>query len=228
MEILTLNSQPEYVFVTAEVQEVYVTLNRFSLSFPELFTGKFYEIGNENEQSIVLSNYGNIETTFEWPDIQDTDLEAVFEPKTGVIPPKSEIPITLKMIPHIGKTYNKLIECKVNGLDGPMGFELNAKVTGLNITYELYEEESVMTTGRPKKKVGLAESLSSLQAKNGETRSLAHTTISAITKQQAEIMKARPSFSKVELMDLIITEPRTIQICAQEHLRAQHFLQAIL
>ena len=211
MEILTLNSQSEYAFVTAEVQGVYVTLNRFNLSFPELFTGKFYEIGSEHEQNIVLSNYGNIETTFEWPDIQETDLEAVFEPKTGVIPPKSEVPITLKMIPHIGKTYNKLIECQVSGLEGPMGFELNAKVVGLNITYELYEEESVMATGRPKKKVGLAESLSSLQAKNGEVRSLAHTTISQLTKQQAEVMKARPPFMKVELMDLIITEPRSVK-----------------
>ena len=211
VEVQIVDSPSEFLYVTAEVQEIHVTLNRFSLSFPELFTGKYYEIGEEHEQNIILSNYGNIEAPFEWPDINETELEALFEPKSGVIPPKTDMPITLKMIPHVGKMLTRIIECDIAGVEAPLGFQLQAKVVGLNIVYESHEEENPVETGRPRKKMGLAESLSSLQGKSGEPRSLAQTTLSTLTKQQVEVMKARPTFKKIELMDLIIAEPRTIK-----------------
>lgn len=52
--------------IYAEVQEVYVCLNRYHLNFSELYLGEKYSIDQKNEQNIVLINRGNIPTTFSW------------------------------------------------------------------------------------------------------------------------------------------------------------------
>lgn len=124
VELLVLNGKTKYLFLKAEVQDIHVTLNRFSMNFPEIFTGKFYEIGDGHEQQLILSNYGNIPTSFEWPNIRDDDFEAKFEPASGVIPPKTEIPITLKMIPHLGTQVDKIIPCWIEGVETQIGFDL--------------------------------------------------------------------------------------------------------
>jgi len=46
------------VEVYAEVQEVYVSLNRYQLFFQELYLGEQYEILKASEQAIVLMNRG--------------------------------------------------------------------------------------------------------------------------------------------------------------------------
>lgn len=205
-----LYGQSEYLFLTAEVQGVYVTLNRYSLNFPELFTGKLYEIGDGHEQRLILTNYGNIPARFEWPELTGI-FEASFEPQSGIIAGKTEIPITLRMVPQVGMDVNKLIECNIEGLDGPMGFELTAKVVGLSVTYEIFEEETV-THGTKKKKPGLVDSLTSLQAKSPKSpRSLAATSISMVSKQHLEATRARAPLEKIELMDMKINEARTLK-----------------
>lgn len=48
----------------------------------------------DNKQCIILKNYGNIPAQFNWEEKIDTErIVARFEPKRGVIPPKSEIKI---------------------------------------------------------------------------------------------------------------------------------------
>jgi len=60
------DGETHVIEVYAEIQEVFISLNRYQLSFDELYLGEKYDIGQNSEQSIVLTNRGNIPTRFTW------------------------------------------------------------------------------------------------------------------------------------------------------------------
>lgn len=53
------------------------------------------KIDENHKQNIVLKNYGNIPAQFSWEEKIDPEkIIARFEPKRGIIPPKSEVRIS--------------------------------------------------------------------------------------------------------------------------------------
>ena len=67
-------------------------------------------------------------------------IVARFEPKRGVIPPKSEIRIGFQTTLYYGGIIEELFICNIDDLDIPLGFELHADSFGLNVSHEIIQD----------------------------------------------------------------------------------------
>lgn len=139
IEILLENGPKHTLFVNAKVQDIHVGLNRTLVQYDVIYADQDYEIRPRNSRNINLINYGNIPAKFKWNPIEREDLIFSFEPKEGVIPPLSELPIMCKFVAHWGEALNEILICDVEDI-GPIGFELKTPIEGLSVVYELMEE----------------------------------------------------------------------------------------
>jgi hypothetical protein len=80
---------------------------------------------------------------FKWEEINDPKRFIVkFEPSKGVIPPKSEVSISMEIIFYKGGQIDELILCDIEDLELPLGFEIKADAFGLNVAYLTDEEQA--------------------------------------------------------------------------------------
>ncbi|CAD8087121.1 unnamed protein product [Paramecium primaurelia] len=130
--------------VFAEVQNPSVSLNRLSLNIDTLYCGNTYTFDQRAQQYIQLQNLGNISTPFEWVvDNEKQDKYLVqFEPKKGVLKPKTNQIIKFSIKPKEGGKLNELFVCEVQGLQYPLGFEMNTMIYGLSVEYELVDDSA--------------------------------------------------------------------------------------
>ena len=63
-----------------------------------------------------------------------------FEPSSGVVPPKTNLPIKFSIKPKQGGTLEEIFVCNVEGVELPLGFELRTKVLGLSVEYEIIDD----------------------------------------------------------------------------------------
>jgi hypothetical protein len=64
-------------------------------------------------------------------------IAARFEPRRGVIPPKSEIRVSFTTTLFYGGEIDEILVCNIEDLEVPLGFELEAESFGLNVTHEI-------------------------------------------------------------------------------------------
>lgn len=130
-------------FLRAEVQRIVTSLSNMTITFPVMYAGLEYEVNSTTPQRIFLRNHGNISTTFKWEEINDPEvLVATVDPIYGVLAPKSQIEIRLKILPYKGGSLNRILTCKVEGVEHLLGFEILSEVHGLSVRYELIDEET--------------------------------------------------------------------------------------
>ena len=55
--------------------------------------------------------------------IKNQYYEVTFEPQSGLIPAKSDIDISMTLVPLHGGPFYHLFECDVEGIAYPLGFE---------------------------------------------------------------------------------------------------------
>ena len=125
----------------AEIQTTHLSLNRFKMDFDCLYAGNTYEIASMHPQQIKLQNLGNIPTKFKWESIDKPNIQINFEPKEGIIRPKSDLPIKAFIKPLLGGRLDEILVCDCEGLEYPLGFEINTEVFGLSVTMEQLEDE---------------------------------------------------------------------------------------
>jgi hypothetical protein len=90
----------------------------------------------KDSNAIVLRNLGNIPSRFSWEDIIVLDeFECMFEPKEGIIAPKTDIHIKVRFTPKVGGKFTKYLICNVDTLALPLGLEMNFEVFGLEVSY---------------------------------------------------------------------------------------------
>jgi len=76
--------------------------------------------------------------SFSWEEIVDPERIIVrFEPRRGVIQPKSEVRINFNMTLYYGGLVDEVFICNVDDLEIPLGFELAAESFGLNVSHEI-------------------------------------------------------------------------------------------
>ena len=141
IECLVNNGDSLIIELFAEVQTTHLSLNRFKLDFECLYAGNLYEIISMHPQQIKLQNLGNIPTNFKWEPIHKPNILINFEPNEGVIPPKSDLPIKVFIKPLLGGKLEELLICDCEGLEYPLGIEVNTQVYGLSIVMEQLEDE---------------------------------------------------------------------------------------
>ena len=215
IEILVEDSDSYFLNVTAEIQDIKVTLNRYSMEFPTLYAGNVYNIYGEHLQGIILENYGNIPTNFSWENIDTPSLIATFNPQQGTISPKSSIKIHLKFVPRIGQNLNQLLICNIEGLNAPTGFELTAQVDGLSVSYEYYDER-LSKTSFGNSPLGASHTNPSNTTKRDKGTSTNRNSLRNSTRQnqksfiQEEKIEIK-AFEKIELLDLQINLPKVLK-----------------
>jgi hypothetical protein len=64
---------------------------------------------------------------------------ARFEPMRGIIPPKSEVKISVNFLVYYGGKVDELLICNIEDIEIPLGIELHAESFGLNVQYEVSE-----------------------------------------------------------------------------------------
>jgi hypothetical protein len=69
---------------------------------------------------------------------------ARFEPRRGVIPPKSETRISFTTTLYYGGVVEELFICNIDDLEVPLGFELQADSFGLNVSHEVAQDANAM------------------------------------------------------------------------------------
>lgn len=57
----------------------------------------------------------------------------------GIIPPKSEVKISVNFLVYYGGKVDELLICHVEDVEIPLGIELHAESFGLNVQYEVSE-----------------------------------------------------------------------------------------
>lgn len=149
IEVLVQNGKSLIIELYAEVQPTILSLNRTFLEFPLLFAGNLYETSAFSKTSLKIQNLGNIPTKFKWlgrlkdqnseeqSKIEDLagkeqDLEYWFEPKEGVIGGKAEINVKFFLKPLRGGKLEDIFICECEGMDYPIGFEINTSVYLIN------------------------------------------------------------------------------------------------
>ena len=80
-------------------------------------------VDTDHKQAIILKNYGNIPAQFHWEEKVDSErIVARFEPKRGVIAPKSEVRIQFQTTLYYGGIVDEIFVCHVDDLEIPLGF----------------------------------------------------------------------------------------------------------
>ena len=124
--------------VIGEIQKPRVSLNRNEIKLGTIYAGVAEKVDIDHKQSIVLKNYGNIPAQFSWEEKVEPDrIVARFEPKRGIIPPKSEVRVYFQATLYYGGVVEELFICNVEDLEIPLGFELKADSFGLNVSHEI-------------------------------------------------------------------------------------------
>ncbi len=60
-----------------------------------------------------------------------------FEPRRGIIPPKSEVRIAFSTTLYYGGIVDEVFICNIDDLEVPIGFEFSAESFGLNVSHEI-------------------------------------------------------------------------------------------
>jgi len=108
------------------------------VSLGTIYAGVMERVDIDHKQSIVLKNYGNLPAQFSWEEKMDTErIVARFEPRRGVIPPKSEVKIAFTTTLYYGGIVDEVFICNIEDLEVPLGFELRADSFGLNVSHEI-------------------------------------------------------------------------------------------
>ena len=141
IECLVKNGENLIIELLAEIQNTHLSLNRFKMDFECLYAGNVYEIASMNSNQIKLQNLGNIPTKFKWENIDKENVQINFEPKEGTIAPKTDLPIKVFIKPLLGGKLEELLICDCEGLEYPLGFEINTQVFGLSVVMEPLEDE---------------------------------------------------------------------------------------
>jgi len=102
------------------------------------------------------------------------EITTVFEPTRGVIKAKSEQVIVVTFTMFKGGKLEELFVCNVDEMDSPLGFLLKsifekiinilAEVFGLSVSYELYDEASLLAHGDQKTATDFLKSQSDLSS----------------------------------------------------------------
>jgi len=131
------------------VQHVKVTLNRFSINLESVYAGQAYSIekpgkGKEQVQFIEMLNLGSLATNFEWESPDLSDFEVKISPRLGQIAAKQAVPISfsikVKSSSANGSELDNVFACNVQDQVLPIGFEIRAKVIGLEVKFERVTE----------------------------------------------------------------------------------------
>lgn len=144
IECVIKNSDSQYLNVTAEVQDIHVSLNMCKLNFDCLYATNTYVLSKDRtEQYVEIQNLGNLPCKFKWeiPISEEDNYAISFEPQQGTVQPKSNLPIKIKFVPKVGGPFYQLFVCDCEGMEYPLGFELVSNIYGLSIEYELYQEK---------------------------------------------------------------------------------------
>lgn len=130
-----------FLTVMGEVQKPRVSLNRNEIKLGTIYAGVAEKVDIDHKQCLVLKNYGNIPAQFSWEEkVEPERIVARFEPKRGLIPPKSEIRVYFQTTLYYGGVVEELFICNVEDLEIPLGFELKADSFGLNVSHEVAQD----------------------------------------------------------------------------------------
>lgn len=122
----------------AEIQKPRVSLNRNRINLGKIYAGVQEKVDIDNKQCIILKNYGNLPAQFAWEEKVDPErISARFEPRRGLIPPKSEVRVSFTTTIFYGGHIDELLICNIEDLEVPLGFELEAESFGLNVSHEI-------------------------------------------------------------------------------------------
>ena len=168
----------------AEVQKPRVCLNRNRINLGKIYAGIQERVDIDNKQSIVLKNYGNLPAQFSWEEKVDPErISARFEPRRGIIPPKSEVKIGFTTTVFYGGPIDEVLICNIDDLEVPLGFELVAESFGLNVSHELAQD--VTTTKMSLTKAsGMNDTHNSMTSTVGEEGFKTSTTLSKAQREQ--------------------------------------------
>jgi len=127
-----------------EIQKPRVSLNRNQINLGTIYAGVVEKVDIDHKQCIILKNYGNIPAQFNWEEKIDPEkIVARFEPKRGVIPPRSEIRVYFQTTLYYGGVVEELFICNIDDLEIPLGFELKADSFGLNVSHEIAQDANI-------------------------------------------------------------------------------------
>jgi hypothetical protein len=146
------------------------------VSLGTIYAGVMERVDIDHKQSIVLKNYGNLPAQFSWEEKMDTErIVARFEPRRGVIPPKSEIKIAFTTTLYYGGIVDEVFICNIEDLEVPLGFELRADSFGLNVSHEIAQDITSQKMNQTKASlnntqtsmISVTSSFSEVQSKTG-------------------------------------------------------------
>lgn len=196
IECLVKNGNSLIIELIAEVQNTSISLNKFKLEYDCLYAGNVYEIGALNKQCIKLQNLGNIPTKFKWSPVYKENLIATFEPCEGEIAPKKDLIIKVTLKPILGGKLEEIFICECEGLEYPLGFEINTIVYGLSVDFELtMDEEGTSLTKIEKKYEVKTTSLASEE--NNMTENKKKLTFADDNDKKSESLMSKSRSSSV-------------------------------
>ena len=109
----------------------------------KIYAGVTEVIDHENKQFITLTNFGNLPAQFSWDEKLESDrMIARFEPQRGTLLPKTSVSIYMSMTVFFGGAINELFMCNVEDVELPLGFEVLANAFGLNVSYEISNDDA--------------------------------------------------------------------------------------
>jgi hypothetical protein len=121
-------------------------LNRNEVKLGTIYAGVAEKVDVDHKQAVVIKNYGNIPAQFSWEEKVDPErIVARFEPKRGIILPKSEVKVYFTTTLYYGGVVEELFVCNVDDLEVPLGFELKADSFGLNVSHEVAQDAQNLT-----------------------------------------------------------------------------------
>ncbi len=137
MEVIVGGGREQHIAIKAEIQKPVVTLSRYELKLGTQFAGMPVRADPYAENSVVMYNEGNIPVQFHWQERSDPNFaDIVFEPPKGLIPPHSELEVTIGVTFYTGGEIDHLLQCDIDDLELPLGIEMTATVMGLSVVYE--------------------------------------------------------------------------------------------
>jgi hypothetical protein len=183
-EIVAKDSDSSLFFqVMAEIQKPRICINRNRINLGKIYAGIQEKVDIDHKQSIVLKNYGNLPAQFAWEEVADIErISARFEPRRGVIAPKSEVKISFTTTVYYGGPIDEVLICNVEDLEVPLGFELAAESFGLNVSHEIAQDVTT-TKMNLTKTSGFNETQTSMNQTLGEEGFKTTTTLSKAQRE---------------------------------------------
>ncbi len=95
------------------MQEVEVVINKNSFNLQEIFVGNVYDLvkSSKSRRPLELYNLGNIDTQFEWENIDNDRFKVEVEPAFGKLPAKQSIKINMNITPIRTTNLNEIFRC---------------------------------------------------------------------------------------------------------------------